>query len=684
MAEASSKGRCSSLYEQLPLPPGSIRLLRLANKTNNGNGDNSNKLSEAVTGQLATFSLNQPDCPSFTTVSYTWGTEYADEHIHISGHQIRVLQNLLPFLRMISSRRHLGGQDLRDEEDDDDKEGEKTDDDDHDDDADKWLWIDSICINQTDLAERASQVHLMGQIYHQAARTLVWLGERTEETDQAIAFLSLLGRRRKEFRAAVHKRRIRIPPDLQGHPGWRSLDGFLQNTWWRRVWTLQEFIVPRDLCFHCGPTSLTREAFRQGIDALELFSSFKAYVRPSVWTTAWNRRRIMDWYQVEPTRHNMSLISLMAFCGDYGVTDARDRIWAVHGLAREQDRQMIGRPTYDDDASTLWIRLVRQFVDTFNCLDIICFAQLFHNQHPDWPSWAPDWRVPVLQPSVVPLMVSQSTNEHLANFRPVRKPRDHKRDAAYKASKEEPPRIKSWGSPPGGGHLVCEGILLDHIDGLGPIPHEPATVVESTSRMNIKTTHYAQQEKDRWVILQSVTRALVLDRLDRFLERAAPVSQYARDLRHLVAAYGDQDNASGAAPKWFGRWWRRHADPALRIKGWTLGELCVSDQRDETRQSAPMGPKSFLSRLRGTMEAQNRRLMVTNLGFPGMAPRRAQKGDAVCVLFGCNVPVVLRRREQQDPQGISVFELVGECFVDGFMKGEALRTGKPTEDFAIA
>ena len=39
------------------------------------------------------------------------------------------------------------------------------------------LWADAVCINQSDLSEKAVQVGLMGQVYASAAQVLVWLGE---------------------------------------------------------------------------------------------------------------------------------------------------------------------------------------------------------------------------------------------------------------------------------------------------------------------------------------------------------------------------------------------------------------------------------------------------------------------------------------------------------------------------
>jgi hypothetical protein len=55
----------------------------------------------------------------------------------------------------------------------------------------------------------------------------------------------------------------------------------------------------------------------------------------------------------------------------------------------------------------------------------------------------------------------------------------------------------------------------------------------------------------------------------------------------------------------------------------------------------------------------------------GLAPRQAGEEDLVCILFGCSVPVVLKR--VKDPRVTRLFELVGECYIDGFMDGEAVQ-----------
>jgi hypothetical protein len=47
----------------------------------------------------------------------------------------------------------------------------------------RLLWIDAVCINQTDNVEKTKQATLMRKIYENAVRVLVQLGEGSEESD---------------------------------------------------------------------------------------------------------------------------------------------------------------------------------------------------------------------------------------------------------------------------------------------------------------------------------------------------------------------------------------------------------------------------------------------------------------------------------------------------------------------
>jgi hypothetical protein len=45
----------------------------------------------------------------------------------------------------------------------------------------RYLWIDAICLNQADSNEKSVQVMLMGNIYRQARKVRIWLGEANED-----------------------------------------------------------------------------------------------------------------------------------------------------------------------------------------------------------------------------------------------------------------------------------------------------------------------------------------------------------------------------------------------------------------------------------------------------------------------------------------------------------------------
>lgn len=56
------------------------------------------------------------------------------------------------------------------------------------------LWIDAVCINQANDAERAQQVSIMGDIYRNGTRNLVYLGEGDEHTASAVRSIEMLMR----------------------------------------------------------------------------------------------------------------------------------------------------------------------------------------------------------------------------------------------------------------------------------------------------------------------------------------------------------------------------------------------------------------------------------------------------------------------------------------------------------
>lgn len=68
--------------------------------------------------------------------------------------------------------------------------------------------------------------------------------------------------------------------------------------------------------------------------------------------------------------------------------------------------------------------------------------------------------------------------------------------------------------------------------------------------------------------------------------------------------------------------------------------------------------------------ALGRRLIITKRGYIGLAPSTAKKDDRVSILFGSEVPIILRKRHSGG------FEVVGETYIHGIMEGEVVEEWK--------
>lgn len=82
---------------------------------------------------------------------------------------------------------------------------------------------------------------------------------------------------------------------------------------------------------------------------------------------------------------------------------------------------------------------------------------------------------------------------------------------------------------------------------------------------------------------------------------------------------------------------------------------------DQIRDIITLICKAFDAGIRG------RTMAITSQGYIGAMPQEVQSGDLVCVLFGCSVPVVLRKRPDSNS-----YAFVGECYLHGFMDAEAI------------
>jgi hypothetical protein len=109
-------------------------------------------------------------------------------------------------------------------------------------------------------------------------------------------------------------------------------------------------------------------------------------------------------------------------------------------------------------------------------------------------------------------------------------------------------------------------------------------------------------------------------------------------------------------------WYRRAFEYAIKLSG--SGDVNIQQLVHFGRSSMAT---YFLRRVQSVI--WNRRFAVTDRpgGF-ALLPASAKEDDLIFVLYGCSVPVVLRR-EPGSADSDFKYELIGECYVHGVMDG---------------
>ncbi|KAK1712016.1 heterokaryon incompatibility protein-domain-containing protein [Colletotrichum lupini] len=214
-------------YETLDLTGKSFRLLMLHPRST---GEISCNIFEA--------SLDSDGIIPYEALSYAWGRIDLAASIIANGKTLRITNNLFTALSY-----------LRDNH------------------VNKVLWIDAVCIDQNNVAERGHQVGQMAGIYRGAEQVIIWLGPPTHETNLLLGCLkelqkSLIRQKSRDdlVQAQEQWSKIRqnseldqaVLVDLQR----KGLISLLRETWFTRIWVLQEVSNARAASIYSGRRSI--------------------------------------------------------------------------------------------------------------------------------------------------------------------------------------------------------------------------------------------------------------------------------------------------------------------------------------------------------------------------------------------------------------------------------------------
>ncbi|KAL7898336.1 heterokaryon incompatibility domain-containing protein [Trichoderma sp. TUCIM 5745] len=558
-------------YQQLPKDNDETRSIRLLHLRPGSPGEPVN---------CSIVHQNLCDKPDFEALSYCWGDAANPLRIYVGRHYIDVTQNLHDALLKLRDKK-------------------KT----------KTLWIDAICINQDDLAERSQQVTIMKQIYQEARKTVVWLGPENGDTARAFELIPYLmavfrdafqGMPRpisNDFHVLRHPAILRVYQQLQLFEAFVQLE---QRPYFSRVWIIQELVVSQNkVVLFWGEHSVSWEEY---LIATWTFACFKIQ-KPNRGKPLGNFLHLIG-PVIEMAVSNITLISLLDRYRQQESTDPRDKVFALLGIADSQDVSSLGcKVDYNMTAMEVYIALAKSYIQRDGNFDILGYVKHGANVA-GLPSWVPDWtnqgEMAINLRTLV--MYGISFNHHSGG------------DKDCGASVLSGLLGEPWGNN------CCNAHVLETIAGLA---EKNDYIAGGTALDALFITQFAGSPKPVYDKLQR--------RLHEVWEEAKshPSQKGIRGSVTISTVEGQKEKKINLRPV------------DVRETGETEALLTAS-----------------------LKYALKRRFATTRKGYFALVPEKSAVGDTIAILKGGNYPFVLRARGQS-------WSLVGECYVHGVMNGEA-------------
>jgi len=268
----------------------------------------------------------------------------------------------------------------------------------------RYLWVDAICLNQADNDEKSIQVGLMGDIYRQARRILIWLGDASPEDDVQLVFAFLKRLTGIKYIAISKKAIENLNKDVFKHSDITKVQRFLQRPWFQRRWIIQEVALGHDSIVQCGPFRISWHWFVDAMRRLQMASD-RGFItlNPGALDSVHNACIIYP--------HASELLTLLWDFHKSECCDPRDRIFALHSLAEDvvpsvasetslELENSIARKAFPVDYTSPWIEVYRRLA--LECVaagnshvllkHLFAFGALWEQQqNPRIPSWIPAW-----------------------------------------------------------------------------------------------------------------------------------------------------------------------------------------------------------------------------------------------------------------------------------------------------
>ncbi|KAJ4299110.1 hypothetical protein N0V90_004354 [Kalmusia sp. IMI 367209] len=310
------------------------------------------------------------DAPSFEALSYVWGRPTPAVEVLCDGEPISIQPELASALSRLRLQQHT-----------------------------RIVWADAICINQNDVEERNNQVSLMGSIYPSATRVIVWLGPADpEHTETALEVIEIIGAacmfKQYARKIVSSDEKIRdlfdriiksLTPAICA-----CLGELFKRPWFSRIWCVQEIRLARDALVLCGEYEVTWERF-----ALAVAWMTDRTFPPVVIERLDGLLESIDIGPASIMCDNMAnnLLGILHSCCEFQSTDPKDKVYGLLSLVHPRAEVEGIDVDYNKSIGAVFADTVLANIKVHSKLSAFAFVS-----HPPgydgtagYRSWAPRW-----------------------------------------------------------------------------------------------------------------------------------------------------------------------------------------------------------------------------------------------------------------------------------------------------
>ncbi|KAJ3549234.1 hypothetical protein NM208_g611 [Fusarium decemcellulare] len=544
------------------------------------------------------------------------------------------------------------------------------------------IWIDAVCINQADLEERAHQVTLMSRIYSLASTVRIWLGEDNVGVETCLRLIrdifnynnrqcpggdecscsgtkhplkladidAYMDTQKKEGRQIsfhgmweifdLHEKTwSREIIDLAGWYGNTQLSFLMsvlfENPWFTRVWVIQEALSARNALVHCSAEQIPWEELIEintwlghrifwgqspHIISQRIMAPIWSALKPKGKTTE------LPTTPIEPEdKGQLSTIFEIFIAGlDLKATDPRDKLFALLTFADEThvsgDLDELIRPNYDKSVDRVFADFTRWWIREYGSLSTLSavhchpgrtWRRTLGSDHQDTPISGTTWSVSSKGSS----RWAQASLDARFKFRASG---DSKPD--IELLKSSNPMI-----------LQLSGLRVSQISAISAVPIE-------------YLYPYRNDNGEQSEISAVLHKLLDPCGLTGFWSLKPNIEETENKVQTARTKYNDHMRAH----------WVYAQRP--KLKALVPTGAPIEEWYETDKLPTCFDPCFF----------------VASDGRFGLCPWGSKEGDMIVLLDGGNVPYLLRSIEMEGGHSDTVFEFVGECFVNGIMHGEFL------------